>query len=140
MPMITTKASADSSVTERENRNRLLALEAATEGIVLLENDGTLPLTPCPCALFGAGAEYTIKGGHALADILTGKQTPSGKLAVTWPKSYADVPFGEEFGIPGVSNVVYKEGIYVGYRYYDSFCVAPRYPFGYGKSYSGTFA
>lgn len=298
--MITTKASTSSAVNAREARNRELAFEAAAEGIVLLENDGVLPISPCSVALFGAGAEYTIKGGsgsgevnvrhdinvleglekagftvtskdwirrysdtwkagkdefiranrrkllnlsakvlaelmaaeyrypsgdrieetdlgdadtciyvlsrqsgegydrkdeagsfrldsveehsirflaehfmrfilvintgapvdltpldgmsgigaivymgqpgmeggRALADVLTGKKTPSGKLAVTWPKSYEDIPFGDEYSIPGEAHAAYKEGIYVGYRYYDSFGVDPRYPFGYGKSYT----
>ncbi|MCR5229697.1 MAG: glycoside hydrolase family 3 C-terminal domain-containing protein [Solobacterium sp.] len=298
--MITTKASVSSAVSDREKKNRQLAREAASEGIVLLENNGVLPLSPCPAALFGAGAGFTIKGGsgsgevnvrhdvnvleglenagftitskdwisryaktwqsgkeefikaqrkkllklntavlaelmaaeyrypsgdrlsrndlsgtdtciyvlsrqsgegydrkdeagsfrfdeteehnirfcaehfrrfilvintgapvdltpldsisgigavvymgqpgmeggNALADILTGRKSPSGKLAVTWPEKYKDVPFSDEYSISKGINAAYKEGIYVGYRYYDSFCVKPRYPFGYGKSYT----
>lgn len=296
-----TKAHLSDLVTERESRNQQLSYDIATEGIVLLENDGTLPLAPCKIALYGAGALYTLKGGsgsgevnvrhnvtvlegmenagfevvthdwidrydrlwksgkeaflravrrklwwptahlidelmaaeyrfpagdllteeelsscgadtcvyvlsrqsgeghdvedkpgsfrmdsteehnirlcaahfarfvlvintgcpvdlspldnmpgvnaivymgqlgmeggNALAAILTGKSNPSGKLAVTWPKRYDDVPFGDEFGDSPV-RALYKEGIYVGYRYYDSFEVAPRYPFGYGLSYT----
>ena len=79
-----------------------------------------------------------MRGGNALTAVLTGEHTPSGKLAVTWPMTYADVPFGNEFA-DGSPRAAYKEGIYVGYRYYDSFDVAPRYPFGYGLSYT-TFA
>lgn len=79
-----------------------------------------------------------MEGGRALADILTGKRAPSGKLAVSWPKNYSDVPFGEEFGslAKDSAHAAYKEGIYVGYRYYDSFGIEPRYHFGYGKSYT----
>lgn len=79
-----------------------------------------------------------MEGGRALADVLTGKRTPSGKLAVSWPKNYSDVPFGEEFGneAKDPAHSAYKEGIYVGYRYYDSFGIEPRYYFGYGKSYT----
>ncbi len=297
-----TKASFQDTVTERERKNKALAFEAAAEGIVLLENDGVLPLKPGRLALFGAGAAYTIQGGsgsgevnvrhavnaleglenfgftvttkdwidrydaawkqgkaafirenrkklrklsakvlaalmaaeyrypsgdsiteqeiessgtdtciyilsrqsgegqdrrdeagsfrlteteianirlcagryarfvlvlntgavidlspldgidgihalvymnqlgmeggNALAAVLTGKRVPSGKLAVTWPKRYADIPFGSEFGKPGCDAARYKEGIYVGYRYYDSFSVEPRYAFGHGKSYT----
>ena len=297
--MITTKASLSGAVTERETRNRRLALEAAAESIVLLENDGVLPLVPCPVALYGAGAAYTIKGGsgsgevnvrhavsaleglenagytiltkdwinrydaiwkagkeaflrenrkklklsvkvladlmaaeyrypagdrltekdladtdaclyvlsrqsgeghdrkdepgsfrldeteihnirfcaahyarfvlvintgavidlspldgiagiravvymnqlgmeggNALASVLSGAKAPCGKLAVSWPKTYEDVPFGSEFAKPDETHAAYKEGIYVGYRYFDSFGVSPRYPFGYGKSYT----
>ncbi len=299
-----TKASFRDTVSERELKNKALAFEAAAEGIVLLENDGALPLKPGKLALFGAGAAYTIQGGsgsgevnvrhavnaleglenagftittkdwidrydatwkqgkeafirenrkklrhlsthvlaelmaaeyrypsgdaitereieasgtdtcvyilsrqsgeghdrrdeagsfrlteteianirlcaglyerfvlvlntgavidlspldeiggintlvcmnqlgmesgNALAAVLTGKRTPSGKLAVTWPKRYADFPFGSEFGpyATDANHTPYREGIYVGYRYFDSFGVEPRYPFGYGKSYT----
>lgn len=76
-------------------------------------------------------------GGYALADVLTGAVSPSGKLAATWVKSYEDVPFGEAYGAMGdLQHAAYREGIYVGYRYYDSFHVEPAYPFGYGLSYT----
>ena len=77
------------------------------------------------------------EGGAAVTDILTGKATPSGKLTATWAKKYEDYPtagnFLQDF------NKVYTEGIYVGYRYFDTFNVEPGYPFGYGLSYT-TFA
>ena len=78
------------------------------------------------------------EGGYAVADVLSGKVTPSGKLAATWAKNYKDVPFGKEYSFIGnnLNHAEYKEGIYVGYRYYDSFDVAPRYAFGYGLSYT----
>jgi beta-glucosidase len=89
-------------------------------------------------------------GGYAIADVLSGKVNPSGKLATTFPLSYADVPSaktfpGRETGQPSqVSNpfagkpaeAVYEEGIYVGYRYYETFGVKPAYDFGYGLSYT----
>ncbi|MDY2754640.1 MAG: glycoside hydrolase family 3 N-terminal domain-containing protein [Blautia obeum] len=77
-------------------------------------------------------------GGTAFADILTGKVTPSGKLTDTWVKSYADVPFGMDYSYlnGNLENENYREDIYVGYRYYDSFQITPRYPFGYGLSYT----
>lgn len=79
-----------------------------------------------------------MEGGHALADILTGVVCPSGKLAVTWPEGYAQVPFGSSFGTATHDNAraTYAEGIFVGYRYYTSFDVTPAYPFGYGLSYT----
>ncbi len=303
--MIETKAALSDEMTEREQRNRALARQAAADGIVVLENDGALPLEPQRIALFGAGATYTIQGGtgsgevnvrrevtvlegleaagfeiatrdwierydalwkagkerfladtrrgllrlslkslgniiameyrlpagdmvsmqetdcadaciyvvsrqsgegkdrtdeegsfrldateihsirlcadkfdkfvlvinsaahidlspldgvdgvnaivymgqlgmeggNALADVITGAVSPSGRLAVSWPKSYADVPFGDAYGIfaPDPDHAPYKEGVYVGYRYYDSFGVEPRYPFGHGLGYT-TFA
>ncbi len=73
-------------------------------------------------------------GGTACANLLFGDKTPSGKLAETWPMRYEDVPFGDSFG-KGI-NEVYKESIYVGYRYYLSANKAVRYPFGYGLSYT----
>ncbi len=73
--------------------------------------------------------------GHAVADILSGDVCPSGKLPLTFPRRYRDTPtwlnFPGEFG-----QVVYGEGIFVGYRYYDIAEVAPQYPFGFGLSYT----
>ena len=78
------------------------------------------------------------EGGNAFADTVSGKVTPSGKLTDTWAKKYADIPFHDEFSYlnGNVQDEYYKEGIYVGYRYFDSFDVAPCYPFGYGLSYT----
>ncbi len=79
------------------------------------------------------------EGGNAVADILTGKVNPSGKLPDSFPIKYADVPSADTFpGIPVEEpvNSFYKEGIYVGYRYYDSFNVPTAYEFGYGLSYT----
>lgn len=85
--------------------------------------------------LFVQGGE---EGGNALADVLSGKMNFSGKLADTIPMRYEDIPFGEEFSYLNgdVRNEYYKEGIYVGYRYFDSFRKAVRYPFGFGLSYT----
>jgi beta-glucosidase len=92
------------------------------------------------------------EAGNALADILTGKVNPSGKLTMTFPVTYDDVPssknfpgkelsdkdvkgpFGMSMGKP--SEVVYEEGIYVGYRYYDVYKIKVAYPFGFGLSYT----
>lgn len=78
------------------------------------------------------------EGGTAFADLVTGKVSPSGRLAVSWAKKYRDIPFADEFYAPEgcEEHAVYKEGLYVGYRYFDSFRVAPRYEFGYGLSYT----
>ena len=71
---------------------------------------------------------------EALSNILTGKTNPSGKLAETYPLSLEDTPMGDDFGSIFVNP--YKEGLYVGYRYYDTFNKEVRYPFGYGLSYT----
>ncbi|MBN2029095.1 glycoside hydrolase family 3 C-terminal domain-containing protein [bacterium] len=93
--------------------------------------------------------------GNSIADVISGKVNPSGKLASTFPMKYEDVPSSDNF--PGVvieaeegsdegglssfftpkpSEIVYKEDIYVGYRYYNSFDVPVAYEFGYGLSYT----
>ena len=90
------------------------------------------------------------EGGNAIADVLSGKVNPSGKLATTFPAAYSDVPSaknfpGKEFPEKATMSVVgrsvpaevtYAEGIYVGYRYYSTFNVKPAYEFGYGLSYT----
>ena len=91
------------------------------------------------------------EAGHAITDVLTGKMNPSGKLVTTFPITYADVPSAATFpgrelvGKPPLahgpfagkpSEAVYEEGIYVGYRYYNTFGVKPAYEFGYGLSYT----
>ncbi len=78
------------------------------------------------------------EGGHAFADLISGQVTPSGKLTDTWAKQYSDIPFSQEFSYlnGNLRDEYYKEGIYVGYRYFDSFGVEPAYPFGYGLSYT----
>lgn len=72
-------------------------------------------------------------GGEAAANLLTGKVNPSGKLTETWPMTYQDVPSRDTFG---KKTTYYKEGLYVGYRYYNKAGVPVRFPFGYGLSYT----
>jgi beta-glucosidase len=93
------------------------------------------------------------EGGHALSDVLRGSVSPSGRLATTFPMRYQDVPSARTFPgreLPGAkilidsgisfagkpAEAVYNEGLYVGYRYYETFGVAPAYEFGYGLSYT----
>lgn len=73
-------------------------------------------------------------GGRAVYRLLFGEKCPSGKLAETWVKKYEDVPFGEQFS--KTVNEVYRESVYVGYRYYLTANKQVRYPFGYGLSYT----
>jgi beta-glucosidase len=78
------------------------------------------------------------EGGNALADILSGAVAPAGKLTETWAVNYSDYPVSKTFGTNAGdgSQVNYEEGIYVGYRYFDSFNIKPAYEFGYGLSYT----
>ncbi|MCQ2529942.1 MAG: glycoside hydrolase family 3 C-terminal domain-containing protein [Lachnospiraceae bacterium] len=78
------------------------------------------------------------EAGHVIADIVTGKVSPSGRLATTWAVKYEDFPNAATFSYLNgdTTNEKYDEGIYVGYRYFDSFGVKPLYPFGYGLSYT----
>jgi beta-glucosidase len=87
--------------------------------------------TPALLDMWYGGQE----GGHALAAILFGDANPSGKLPVTLPKRYEDNPAFTNY--PGKNlEVNYAEGIYVGYRYYDTKNVEPQFPFGFGLSYT----
>ncbi|HNY75109.1 MAG TPA: fibronectin type III-like domain-contianing protein, partial [Bacilli bacterium] len=73
--------------------------------------------------------------GPAVLDVLLGRVNPSGKLPETWPLNYQDTPSQSNFPGDG-TNVLYKESIYVGYRYFDSLNLKVRYPFGFGLSYT----
>lgn len=77
-------------------------------------------------------------GGHVTADVLLGKSWPSGKLTDTWAKMYEDYASSKNFSHNNgnLNDEYYQEGIYVGYRYFDSFNVEPMYCFGYGRSYT----
>ncbi|MCC8064005.1 MAG: glycoside hydrolase family 3 C-terminal domain-containing protein [Clostridiales bacterium] len=79
-----------------------------------------------------------MEGGNALARILSGEVTPSGKLTETWAKKYEDFPNSASFSHNNgnVQKEKYEEGIYVGYRYFDSFQKEVEYPFGFGLSYT----
>lgn len=76
--------------------------------------------------------------GRIVADIVSGERSPSGKLPTTFPMDYSDIPSWSFPGEPreNPQRVVYDEGIYVGYRYYDTFGVEPAYEFGFGLSYT----
>jgi len=99
------------------------------------------------------------EAGNSIADIITGKVNPSGKLTSTFPMKYEDVPSASNFPgratgkapempkdvdlgwiagflFPTPTEIIYEEGIYVGYRYYGTFGVKPAYEFGFGLSYT----
>lgn len=79
------------------------------------------------------------EGGHSVADVVSGKINPSGKLTMTFPVKYSDTPSAKNFpGIPADNpkEVTYEEGVYVGYRYFNTFNIKPSYEFGFGTSYT----
>ena len=79
-----------------------------------------------------------MEGGNAFADVISGKVNPSGKLVDSWAYRYEDYPNAASFSHNNgnVKKEFYEEGIYVGYRYFDTFAVPVRYGFGYGLSYT----
>lgn len=79
------------------------------------------------------------EGGNSVADVFSGKVTPSGKLTMTFPVNYEDAAATKNWiGTPAENptSVNYEEGVYVGYRYFNTFNVKPSYEFGYGLSYT----
>lgn len=81
-----------------------------------------------------------MEAGHAIANILFGDMTPSGKLTMTFPKKLSDSPAHvSKRTYPGDVKVFYDEGIFVGYRHFDTKDIEPLFPFGHGLSYT-TFA
>lgn len=92
--------------------------------------------TPMDAVLFyGQGG---MEGGNALADVLTGAVCPSGRITDTWAMRYEDYPAADTFSHRSgdLENEEYSEGIFVGYRWFEEHGVKPRYPFGFGLSYT----
>ena len=132
----------DYYITEEE-KSLLAQICRAYEKVILVINTGGLidlgfldafPKIRSIIQFMQAGQE----GGNALADILSGEVTPCGKLTDTWALHYDDYPNASSFSFKSgnVYKEEYKEGIYVGYRYFDTFDLPVRYCFGYGMSYT----
>ena len=124
-----------------QNQVELLqAVKAVNPKIVVVLYSGSVVETPwmdnCQALLYAALGGQA--GAGAVADALTGKVNPCGKLAETWPLTYADVPSAADFATRR-KTVEYREGLYIGYRYFTTAGKAVRFPFGYGMSYT-TFA
>lgn len=120
-----------------EGHNKLVeAVAAANPNTVVVLHGGSameLPWVDKVKAILYMGLPGQA-GGQAAANLLTGKAVPSGKLTETWPMAYGDVISKSTFG---KKNTEYREGVYVGYRYYDKAEKPVRYPFGHGLSYTG---
>ena len=121
-----------------DNQIELLqAVQAANSNVVVLLSAGASLETPwlahCKALVYGALGGQA--GAGAMLDVVTGKVNPSGKLAETWANAYADSPARDHFAGEG-RTVQYREGLYVGYRYYQTAGVPVAFPFGYGLSYT----
>ncbi len=105
-----------------------------TGGLVDLAFIDDFPKIKAILQFMQAGQE----GGNAFADVISGAVTPSGKMTDSWALHYSDYPNAAYFSSAS-GDVLYEkylEGIYMGYRYFDTFDVPVRYPFGFGMSYT----
>lgn len=118
----------------RELIDRICAANPRT--VVVLQGGAPMEMPWCdnPAAIllmYLSGCQ----GGGAAVDVLVGDVNPSGKLAETWPVDLAQTALGTTY--PDMDNeVLYREGPFVGYRYYDAVDVEPAFPFGHGESYT----
>ena len=138
------KASDELFKLSNVERDNLQKLTEAFDNVVLVLNSTMLEIaqfarSKAIKAIIFMGLPG-MEAGNSLADVLTGAVNPSGRLTCTWAKKYKDYSTCYS---PAILNknekdneIDYKEGIYVGYRYFDTFQVAPLYPFGYGLSYT----
>ena len=121
-----------------DNQIELLqAVREANPNTVVIVNAGASLETPwlahCKALVYGALGGQA--GAGAMVDVLTGKINPGGKLAETWANAYDDTPARDHFAGPG-RTVQYREGLYVGYRYYQTAGVPVAFHFGHGLSYT----
>ncbi|WP_417336968.1 glycoside hydrolase family 3 C-terminal domain-containing protein [Gemmiger sp.] len=121
-----------------DNQIELLqAVREANPNTVVIVNAVASLETPwlahCKALVYGALGGQA--GAGAMVDVLTGKINPGGKLAETWANAYDDTPARDHFAGPG-RTVQYREGLYVGYRYYQTAGVPVAFPFGHGLSYT----
>ena len=130
----------DYYLSDVEEKNIRLLAERYEKLILVINSPGIVDLSVCDevkvnaIVYLGQAGE---EGGNALAQLLKGTVNFSGHLADSWAMKYEDYPFASEYGRLGnVMSQDYKEGIYVGYRWFDINDIEPRYPFGYGLSYT----
>jgi len=133
----------DFNLTQTEIDNLKTISDSYVKTVVVINVGAPMDLSPLE-EIDGINAllffcQQGMEGGSAFADIVTGSVTPSGCLTSTWPRKYEDLPNAMEYSyLKGRTDYEeYREGVYVGYRYFDSFNVAPRCEFGYGLSYTG---
>lgn len=128
----------------RKEKKDILYLDKKNLPVVLIINAGApVELTSILNEASNIKAVLNIslpgqEGGYAVADVLYGKSVPSGKLTATWAYNYEDYPSAADYGYlnGNLEKEEYREGIYIGYKYFDSFGIKPLFPFGYGLSYT----
>ena len=133
----------DYYLSEREAADLFFLNEKKIPVILLLNAGGPIELTDILENTENIKAILNIsqpgqESGYAVADILLGNCVPSAKLTATWARRYEDCPFAEDYSYlnGNLDTEEYKEGIFVGYRYFDSFGKKPLFPFGFGLSYT----
>ena len=136
-------AEGDYYLSRREREDILYLDQQGLPLILILNAGGPVELTDILREADNIRAVLNIsqpgqEGGTAVADILFGKAVPEGKLTATWAERYEDYPCADSFSYlnGNLEKEEYREGIYVGYRYFDSFGVKPLFPFGHGLSYT----
>ena len=136
-------AEGDYYLSRREREDILYLDQQGIPLILILNAGGPVELTDILREADNIRAVLNIsqpgqEGGTAVADILFGKAVPEGKLTATWAERYEDYPCADSFSYlnGNLEKEEYREGIYVGYRYFDSFGVKPLFPFGHGLSYT----
>ena len=124
----------DIYLTDTEIKDILYLNKAYKKFMLVLNVGGVVDLSPVQeVSNILLLSQLGIVTGDILSDIILGKTNPSGKLSTTWTK-FSDYNTNKNFGF--LDSVKYEEGVYVGYRYFDSARVTPLYPFGFGLSYT----
>jgi beta-glucosidase len=129
------RVSMDFPAAQETILDRLVAANPKTIALLIngspMEIGGWLPRVPAVVEAWYPGME----GGTSISDVLFGTVDPSGRLPFTWPRKLADSP-SHAIGTEDNDHVWYKEGVMVGYRYFDTQNVEPEFPFGFGLSYA----
>lgn len=138
-----TPTAGDYLLSDREQADLKTLDEAGLPLVLLINAGGPVELTDLlaqrrhPIAVVQI-SQLGQQGGEAVADVLLGRAVPEGKLTATWARRYADYPCADTFGACNgdLEKELYTEGLYVGYRWFDSFGIEPLFGFGHGLSYT----
>ena len=133
----------DYYLSHREQADLKMLNDAGIPTVLVINAGGVVELTDILdiCPMIQAVLNVSQPGqeaGNAVADVIFGVTAPGGRLTATWPRRYGDIPCGDSFGYLNgdLDKELYREGIFTGYRYFDTFGVKPLFPFGFGLSYT----